>query len=131
MYSEMGIYSLSADEEVRLSQLKASLSAVEGLALPHLVCLIAIALEPGISVNELAERTGYPQQSVSRYVGVLLGRYQDDEGGHAFFPLIEQLINKDDPRKRALQTTSEGEATVRRLASTDPKTKGGQNNVGR
>ena len=114
----LGINSISETAKVRLLQLQGGLSAAEGLSLANLVCLIAIGLEPGISVNELAERTGYPQQSVSRYVGTLLGRYQEDDQEHSFFPLIEQSINKDDPRKRALQTTLEGEGILRRLVCT-------------
>ena len=43
--------------------------------MPELVALLAVGVEAGLSVNELSERIGAPQQSTSRYVSVLTGRY--------------------------------------------------------
>jgi DNA-binding MarR family transcriptional regulator len=85
------------------------------LGLAHTVCVVTIALEPGISINELAERTGYPQQSVSRYISLLLGRYETVQFSGDFYPLVEQRINTIDPRKRALFLTTDGEKLVDRL----------------
>jgi DNA-binding MarR family transcriptional regulator len=70
--------------------------------------LVAIAAEPGISVNELAQRIDVPQQSASRYVSVLLGRYQDPMAGPQTRILVEQRISEEDPRRRALFLTLEG-----------------------
>jgi DNA-binding MarR family transcriptional regulator len=92
-----------------IDRLEALLAAVPGdLALPQLRALVAIAAEPGISVNELAQRIDVPQQSASRYVSVLLGRYQDPMAGPQTRILVEQRISEEDPRRRALFLTLEG-----------------------
>ena len=46
------------------------------LGLPQLLALLTIANEPGLSVNELAERLALPQQTTSRHVAALSWRYQ-------------------------------------------------------
>lgn len=86
------------------------------LNLPLAVTLIAIAREPGLSVGELGERIGSPQQTTSRYVAILQGRYETNpsgEGGFSRNPLISLEISKQDPRKRALFLTDNG---VKRVA---------------
>ena len=96
-----------------IDRLEALLAAVPGdLALPQLRALVAIAAEPGISVNELPQRIDVPQQSASRYVSVLLGRYQDPMGGAPTRILAEQRISEEDPRRRALFLTLEGTALL-------------------
>lgn len=84
------------------------------LSLPQLVALLTIAVEPGLSVNDLADRIGLPQQTASRYVAILLGRYETP-GQSPPHPLISQGVSEDDPRKRALFLTGLGENLVRRL----------------
>ena len=81
------------------------------LNLSHLVCLLTIAAEPGLSVKDLADRTGVPKASVSRYVSVLLGRYQGLEGKPPT-PFILQEISKEDPRCRALFLNDHGREIV-------------------
>ena len=77
----------------------------------HLVCLFTIAAEPGLSVKDLADRTGTPQASASRYVSVLLGRYQGLEES-PLTPLILQKISEKDPRRRALFINDHGREIV-------------------
>jgi DNA-binding MarR family transcriptional regulator len=85
-----------------------------------------IALEPGLSVNELSERMAMPQQSTSRYVATLLGRYQtlaESVGGESagrarLDPLIVQEISQVDPRRRALFLSEYGEAFIKKMLST-------------
>ena len=79
--------------------------------LSHLVCLLTIGAEPGLSVKDLADRTRAPQASASRYVSILLGRYQGPEGKFPA-PLISQEISKEDPRRRALFLNDQGKTIV-------------------
>lgn len=90
----------------------ALLGIPDALGLPHLVCLLAIDARPGLSVNELASMTSYPQQSVSRYIALLLGRYENAVGPSLTEPLVDQSISATDPRKRALKLTPAGHALV-------------------
>lgn len=91
------------------------------LSLPQLLALLQIAVRPGLSVNELAEILGIPQQTASRHVSALLGRYQGSAAGtdlaerSALDPLIVQEINQNDPRSRALFLSEQGDAFLKRL----------------
>lgn len=96
--------------------LRAVLAAVpQGLGLGPLGALLAVAVEAGLSVNDLAERIGAPQQTASRYVAQLMGRYQ--ESAEPPVPLLEQRVSVDDPRRRALFLTSDGLAAVETLVA--------------
>ncbi|MDY0885378.1 MarR family winged helix-turn-helix transcriptional regulator [Dongia soli] len=100
---------------VKLAQLRAGLETVQSeLSLQQLIALIAIASRPGLSVNELAEELNLPQQTASRYVSILLGRYQN-VSNTVPVPLITQQINDEDPRKRALLLTEQGQQRLNRL----------------
>lgn len=113
----MGDKAFSPAEARFLGHLQSQLSAVEALGLPPLICLLAIAQDEGLSVTELSERTGSPQQSVSRYVSMLLARYQLDVTTTPPPALIEQRINPADPRKRALYLSDGGRDVIRALLS--------------
>jgi DNA-binding MarR family transcriptional regulator len=94
--------------------------AVEGLSLEVLMGLLAIALEPGVSVNELAERLHTPQQTASRYAAILLGRYQEPtvaSGQPPKWPLVVQEVHAEDPRRRAMFLTDRGKEFVDDLLS--------------
>jgi DNA-binding MarR family transcriptional regulator len=108
----MGKKCFSAEERQFLGRLQSQLAAVESLGLPSLISLLAIARNEGLSVTDLAEETGLPQQSVSRYVSMLLGRYQLEAMSDSPIALIEQRINPADPRKRALFLTDSGRETI-------------------
>ena len=84
------------------------------LSLPHLACLFTIAVEPGLSINDLGKRIGVPQPSASRYASTLLGRYQEPEG-KSLSSLLIQEINQDDPRRRALHLSDQGREIVTTL----------------
>lgn len=120
IYSSDGVWSAEVvREEDWLCNVRDALMAVQSeLSLPQLVALLTIALEPGLSVNDLADRIGLPQQTASRYVAVLLGRYETP-GQSPLHPLISQAVSEDDPRKRALFLTAAGQALVRRLLPRD------------
>lgn len=107
----------SPSEASRLDAIFAAISGCQSeLSLPQVLALIAVARHPGLSVNELAERLDQPQQTVSRHVSVLLGRYQTSESivPRAF---IRQEINASDPRSRALFLSEDGRALLKKLAA--------------
>jgi DNA-binding MarR family transcriptional regulator len=91
------------------------------ISLPQALALIVIARTPGLSVNELAEKLDQPQQTVSRHVSILLGRYQTSETviPRAF---IRQEINVSDPRSRALFLSPDGLSLLKALAADSEKT---------
>ena len=99
-----------------LSNLRDALEPVmlEGLSIEVLSALLTIALEPGISVNELADRLHAPQQTASRYASILLGRYQEPTVTKEppKDPLVTQEVHATDPRKRAMFLTDRGEEFV-------------------
>lgn len=85
------------------------------LGLGQAVALLTIAAEPGLSVNDLADRLELPQQTASRYAAILLGRYEAAGAAGPSEALISQEVSVDDPRRRALFLTPEGEALIARL----------------
>jgi DNA-binding MarR family transcriptional regulator len=108
-------FALGPRDQRQLSALRAALMPLqEQLSLAHLVSLLTIAAEPGLSVKDLADRTGTPQASASRYVSVLLGRYSTT-GEKPIVPLITQEISADDPRRRALYLSDHGREVVMTL----------------
>lgn len=98
-------------------QLRNALMAVQGhISLPQLVVLLTIRIEPGLSVNDLADKLNIPQQSASRYVALLAGRYQTETEQPLFEPLVLQRISDSDPRSRALYITPAGDSMLATLA---------------
>ncbi|MBA8903176.1 MarR family winged helix-turn-helix transcriptional regulator [Phyllobacterium sp. P30BS-XVII] len=89
----------------------ALLPVQELLSLAHLRSLLFIAAEPGLSVNELADRIGAPQPTASRYVAVLLGRYQNVDNARPVQFIIQE-VSADDPRRRALFLTADGRRLI-------------------
>jgi DNA-binding MarR family transcriptional regulator len=99
----------------RLDAVLAALrSMASDLSLPLLITLVAIARDPGLSINELADRIQVPQQTASRYVAILQGRYQMAGGGNTFAnePLLSLEVSVNDPRRRALYLTPQGKARL-------------------
>ena len=80
---------------------------------PYLMTLIIVSLQPGISVNDLSAALNVPQQTASRYAGVLLGRYSEIPSVDK--PFLRQTISEDDPRKRALHLTKFGENYLKKI----------------
>lgn len=107
----------TCDDILSLETLRSAITEVgDDLSLSQLVAFLTIAIEPGLSVNELADRIGLPQQSASRHASVLLGRYQSISG-EPRIPLILQGISGVDSRKRALFLTEHGELLAKRIAA--------------
>jgi DNA-binding MarR family transcriptional regulator len=112
---------VSGDQLPQVDEIRAVLCAVHSeLSLQHVIALLTVALTPGLSVTELAERMGVPQQSASRYVALLSGRYELE--GAEVTPLLDQAISRTDPRKRALFLTEAGLTRVMQLIEARERT---------
>ncbi|WP_374189475.1 MarR family transcriptional regulator [Rhizobium rhizogenes] len=103
--------------------------AGDEFSLPVLRALVTIAIQPGLSINELAERLGVPQQSASRYAAVLLGRYSSQMSQGTGIALVAQAVNPDEPRKRSLYLTPAGLDRIQRISN--GMTARGESNVRR
>lgn len=113
----------SPSESNRLDAIFFALKKWESaLSLSQVLALIVIAREPGLSVNELAEKLDQPQQTVSRHVSVLLGRYQSSESASPL-SFIRQEISSSDPRSRALSLSQDGHELLKALLGERPKSK--------
>jgi DNA-binding MarR family transcriptional regulator len=91
----------------KLENLRECLLRSKDLPMPCLLALLTVALKPGLSVNELSETLGMPQQTASRNASILLGRYEVPSSA-VKTPFILQSINDEDPKKRALELTNAG-----------------------
>ena len=104
-----------------LSEIENLLLHVESdLGLPLILTLVIVARHPGLSVTELAERLGAPQQTASRYVGSLKGRYETPGMPltmSASQSLLALEVNQFDPRRRALFLTPSGKKRINSLLS--------------
>ena len=103
------------DPEAADKLLQALTPVEETLGLPLLLVLAAIAREPGLSVNDLADRLNAPQQTASRHVSTLQGRYAAPGRDFGATPLITIEVSRSDPRKRALHLTRAGAARLKRV----------------
>lgn len=90
-------------------------SASVDLSMSQLLALLTVAVEPNLSVNDLAERMNVPQQSASRFVAILLGRHKAASGVSLEEPLIYQEVSSSDPRKRALTLTTSGRKLIAKI----------------
>ena len=105
-------FGATMSEPTHLAGIRDALSFLQNhLSLPQLTCLVAIAAEPGLSVTDLAQRTGLPQATASRYVSTLLGRYQGASDREPS-TLITQSISIHDPRRRSLYLNATGRSLI-------------------
>lgn len=110
-------YIPSMDIDVdKAGRVRNALMEASGLGLGQLQLLLSVAVRPGASISELADMVGVPQQTASRYVAALSGRYQYDENDMP--ELLTQGLGADDTRKRAVNLTTDGQAFVQRFIST-------------
>lgn len=84
--------------------------------------LAVIGCEPGLSINELSDRLGSPQQTASRYVAVLQGRYESPHtSSFARTPLLTLEVSQEDPRRRALFLTPEGKRRLNLIVAANSR----------
>jgi DNA-binding MarR family transcriptional regulator len=110
---------------VHIAELFRILKSIEtDLNLSLALALVAVAREPGLSVNELAERLDVPQQTASRYAAILQGRYdlpESESNKLTRNPFLSLEVNAHDPRRRALYLTSYGKRWLGRILRQDPE----------
>lgn len=106
--------SASPSDKLSLDLAAALLAEIDsdlGLALTRV--LLEAALRPGLSINELADRLGVPQQTASRHVAMLQGRYEQlNPTIRPGAALVSLEISLEDPRKRALFLTKDGQKRI-------------------
>jgi DNA-binding MarR family transcriptional regulator len=90
------------------------------LSIPLLRTLLAVAVNENLSVNELADHIEVPQQTASRYVAILQGRYQTSEAGASLAraPLLTHRASSTDLRRYELVLTPKGGARVQAILAT-------------
>ncbi len=76
--------------------------------LQYAVCLGEIAANEGLSLSQLAERTGMPLSTVSRIVGALSRNRQKG----AAYDLVRVTISTTERRKKELTLTTRGHAVM-------------------
>jgi len=104
----------------RYLSLDAGLKLAEpDLSIPLLRTLIAVSMNPHLSVTELAELIKVPQQTASRYVALLQGRYQSSESSSSFArdPLLTTKPSLSDLRRYELVLTPRGTARLDAILS--------------
>jgi DNA-binding MarR family transcriptional regulator len=105
----------STDVPEALAIRDALLALHKQMSLSQLVALLTIHSYPGLSVNDLADALDVPQQSASRHVAFLTGRYQLEPADQPPEAFVMQQINHNDPRSRALYLTDEGLSLVNKF----------------
>ena len=76
--------------------------------LQYAICLCEIATQPGISLTNLADKTGLALSTVSRIVGAL----SDYRPNGAPYGLIRMDVAKEERRRRELRVTDAGAALL-------------------
>jgi DNA-binding MarR family transcriptional regulator len=101
--------------KTRYASLDAGLKLAEtDLSIPLLRTLIAVSMNTHLSVTDLAELINVPQQTASRYVALLQGRYQSSESSSSFArgPLLTTNPSSSDLRRYELVLTPRGSARL-------------------
>jgi len=76
--------------------------------LQYAVCLTHIALDEGLSLSALAERTSMPLSTVSRIVGALSSNRQKGTP----YRLVRVAISAAERRRKELYLTARGKAVI-------------------
>lgn len=80
--------------------------------LHYSICLTYIAMNEGISLTQLAEKTGLALSTVSRIVGALSDYRQNGQA----YGLIEVLVAPTERRRKEMYLTTKGWAVMRGVA---------------
>lgn len=76
--------------------------------LQYAVCLSEIALEEGLSLSDLADRTDMPLSTVSRAITAL----SKHSGGGVSYGLVKVTIAAEERRKKKISLTAKGRAII-------------------
>ena len=93
----------------QIARVHEALLEVSSVGLAQLCVLLTVARSPGGSINEAAEANNLTQQTASRYIATLSGRYAE---GDDSVELLRQSLGSTDPRRRSVSLTPQGEAMV-------------------
>ncbi len=75
------------------------------------ICLAEIALNEGLSLTQLADKTGLALSTVSRIVGALSNYRSNNQP----FGLLEMKVSKQERRRKELFLTHKGWSVIRSL----------------
>lgn len=81
--------------------------------LNYTICLTHIAMNEGMSLTQLSEKTGLALSTISRIVGALSTYRQNGQG----YELIEQKISPQERRRKELYLTQKGWAVIRGVSA--------------
>ena len=82
--------------------------------LQYSICLAEIALCPGLSLTDLADKTAMPLSTVSRIVGALSKHRQRGKP----YELVTVTVSPQERRRKQLSLTKRGESLVNDLGKT-------------
>lgn len=102
-------------QALEIDKVRRALAMAERLSFGQIAVLLSAAEKPGMSINELAEFNGLSQQTTSRYVSMLSGRYSESEDQVEY---LSQSLGLDDPRKRFVALNENGETFVKKFLDT-------------
>lgn len=80
--------------------------------LQYAICLSEIALDEGLSLTQLAERTGMPLSTVSRLITAL----SKHSFGGVSYGLVKVTISPEERRKKQIGLTAKGRAIINGVA---------------
>jgi len=81
--------------------------------LQYAVCLAEIALDEGLSITDLSNRTGMAISTVSRIVGALSDYRQSGQP----YQLVDLTISKTERRRKHIALTDKGRDAVGNIAN--------------
>ena len=81
--------------------------------LQYAICLAEISCEEGMSVTQLANKTGLALSTVSRIVGALSNHRQIGQP----YGLVEVAISEQERRRKELYLTPKGKMTIANMVS--------------
>lgn len=81
--------------------------------LQYAVCLGEIAMEEGLSLTRLSEKTGMPLSTVSRIVGALSGNRQCGTP----FGLVHVTVVPEERRKKQIYLSAQGRVVINRIGA--------------
>ena len=80
--------------------------------LQYSICLTEIALNPGISLTALAEKTGMPLSTVSRIIGALSKKRQRGKP----YELVQVTVSPEERRRKQIELTPHGRDVMANIA---------------
>jgi len=100
---------MSTQPAHRFSQLLREMQKIDPeFPLQYMICLSEIAKADGLSLSELAHKTGMPLSTISRIIGALSKKRQKGKA----FGLVNVQICPNERRRKELSLTPKGRAVI-------------------